>query len=108
MERHQQGHKAIWKAGSLRSAFGTQCLATMRSSPACGFGSSLREAGLKVHASGLRAQHLIWCEVADNNLLLLPVRQTYISPDADRALCRAQGGNNSQGPASYRVPVWAA
>jgi hypothetical protein len=54
MEGHQQGHhKALWKAGSLRSAFGTQCLATMKSSPACGFGSSLREAGLKVHAGYL-------------------------------------------------------
>ena len=30
--------------------------------------------------------------------------QTYISADADRALCRAQGGNNSQGPI-YRVLV---
>lgn len=31
-------------------------------------------------------------------------RQTYVSPEADRALCRAQGGNNSQG-AIYRVQV---
>ena len=28
--------------------------------------------------------------------------QTYVSPEADRALCRAQGGSNSQG-AIYRV-----
>jgi len=34
-------------------------------------------------------------------------RQTYVSPEADRALCRAQGGNNSQG-AIYRTQARAA
>jgi hypothetical protein len=33
-------------------------------------------------------------------------RQTYVSPEADRALCRAQGGNNSQG-AIYRTQARA-
>ncbi|KAK9819067.1 hypothetical protein WJX81_000667 [Elliptochloris bilobata] len=66
--------KDSWRATSLRSTFGPQCLAHLQTGPSCGFGSSLREANA----------------------------QTYVSPEADRALCRAQGGNNSQG-AIYRV-----
>ena len=41
-------HTTIWAASSLRSTFGTQCLATHESAPSCGFGSGLREAGGKV------------------------------------------------------------
>ncbi|CAL8470628.1 g10170 [Coccomyxa elongata] len=76
INRSQYRGKDAWKARSLRSTFGTQCLASLQTAPACGFGSSMREAGSK----------------------------TYISPEADRALCKAQGGNNSQGPI-YKVPA---
>ena len=86
----------MWKATSLRSAFGTQCLAKMKSSPSCGFGSSLREAGLKVPRR-LGGPELLTSASSNKTLILFTV-QTYISRDADRALCRAQGGNNSQGP----------
>ncbi|KAK9904232.1 hypothetical protein WJX75_007359 [Coccomyxa subellipsoidea] len=72
----QYRSKDVWKTKSLRSAFGMQCLASLQTAPACGFGSSIREAGSK----------------------------TYISPEADRALCKSQGGNNSQGPI-YKVPA---
>ena len=40
--------KDSWKARSLRSGFGIQCLASKPSSPAAGFGSSNRDAYLKV------------------------------------------------------------
>lgn len=45
--------KDAWKAASLRSTFGTQCLGGMESAPACGFGSSVRDAGNKVLAGQL-------------------------------------------------------
>jgi hypothetical protein len=38
------------------------------------------------------------------NYKLRGVLQTYVSAEVDKAQCRAQGGNNSQGP-TYRVPV---
>ncbi len=44
----QYKSKDVWKAKSLRSAFGMQCLASLHTAPACGFGSSIREAGSKV------------------------------------------------------------
>ncbi|CAK0782857.1 hypothetical protein CVIRNUC_006052 [Coccomyxa viridis] len=73
--RGRQSGKDSWKARSLRSGFGVQCLASKPSSPAAGFGSSNRDAYVKV----------------------------FMSAEADRALGKAQGGNNSQGPI-YRVP----
>ena len=44
---HQKGREA-WKAHSLRSGFGSQVLASKASAPACGFGSSNRDAHAKV------------------------------------------------------------
>jgi hypothetical protein len=39
----------------MRSTFGTQCLASMKSAPSCGFGSSVRDAGLKVLHTSVHA-----------------------------------------------------
>ena len=48
LEKRQSG-KESWKARSLRSGFGVQCLASKPSSPAAGFGSSNRDAYVKVN-----------------------------------------------------------
>ena len=53
LARRQQQGKDAWKARSLRSGFGAQCLATKASSPACGFGSSNRDAFTKVASKQL-------------------------------------------------------
>lgn len=45
--------KDSWRAASLRSTFGVQCLAQLPTGPACGFGSSLREANTRVSALAL-------------------------------------------------------
>lgn len=62
--------------GQLRSGFGTQTLGRDPSAPIFGFGSSNRDAGLKLYASA----------------------------DHDKAKVRSSGGNQSQG-AVYRVEV---
>ncbi|KAK9829789.1 hypothetical protein WJX72_007931 [[Myrmecia] bisecta] len=63
-----------WQATSLRSTFGKQCKSNLKTAPACGFGSAVRSNCSK----------------------------QYVSPDVDRANCKAMGGNNSQG-AIYKV-----
>lgn len=95
-----------------------QCLASLQTAPACGFGSSIREAGSKVKllvsvslnlASPARSLENAIRLLAPSFILqscynAILCAQTYISPEADRALCKSQGGNNSQGPI-YKVPV---
>ncbi len=43
--------KSSWASKSLRSGFGKQCLSSQKSSPACGFGSSTRDASNRVRCS---------------------------------------------------------
>ena len=64
------------QGGQLRSGFGKQTLGKALTAPSCGFGSSTRDAGLKLYAS---AEH-------------------------DKAKVKSSGGNQSQG-AIYKVPV---
>lgn len=64
------------QGGQLRSGFGKQILGKAPTTPAYGFGSSTRDAGLKLYAS---AEH-------------------------DKAKVKSSGGNQSQG-AIYKVPV---
>jgi hypothetical protein len=46
--------KESWRATSLRSTFGPQCLAQLATGPSCGFGSSLREANARARARACR------------------------------------------------------
>lgn len=69
-------HRKVQGVASLRSSFGPQPVSTRETAPTVGFGSSVRAT----------YQHV------------------YVSPEQDKALCRAAGGGNSQGPV-YKLPV---
>ena len=43
MQEPSPTRKDSWRAKSLRSTFGKQCLASLPSAPACGFGSANRD-----------------------------------------------------------------
>lgn len=64
------------QGGQLRSGFGKQILGQAATSPDCGFGSSTRDASLRLYASA----------------------------DHDKAKVKSSGGNQSQG-AIYKVSV---
>lgn len=86
LQTHQPGNMVaaseeifFGQGGLLRSGFGKQTLGRDPSAPSFGFGSSNRDAGLKLYASA----------------------------DHDKAKVRSSGGNQSQG-AVYKVEVCTA